>query len=268
MRKFYLVLALTTTMAFILMINVIVFASGTDDKIESTAKKSYVFKTFLKDDDIAIQSKDGAVTMTGTVSEESHSALAKETVASLPGVKSVDNQLAIKGEAPAQYSDMWLVTKVKTSLLFHRNVSGFKTEVSADKGIITLRGEADSPAQRDLTAEYASDIDGVESVVNEMIVVDDATKKAEKTIGERIDDAGEMIDDVSITAMVKIALLYHRSTSSLSVTVETTDGVVTLGGTASNAAQKDLTTKLVNDVHGVEKVINNIVVEEAKPKNS
>lgn len=268
MRKFYHVLALTTTLAFILLINVIVFASNTDDRIESTAKKSYVFKTFLKDDDIAIQSKDGAVTMTGTVSEESHSALAKETLASMPGVKSVDNQLVIKGEAPAQYSDMWLITKVKTSLLFHRNVSAIATEVSADKGIVTLRGEADSPAQRDLTAEYAKDIDGVESVVNEMTVVNDATKKAEKSIGEKIDAAGEMIDDVSITAMVKIALLYHRSTSSLTVTVETKDGVVTLGGTTSNAAQKDLTTKLVSDVHGVEKVINNITVEEAKPKSS
>ena len=94
-----------------------------DDLIESSAKKSYVFKTYLKDDDIKIQSRDGAVTLTGTVSEESHKSLAQDTVAGLPGVKTVDNRLEVKGERPAENSDAWLITKVKTTLLFHRSVS-------------------------------------------------------------------------------------------------------------------------------------------------
>ena len=59
-----------------------------------------MFKTYLKGDDIKIQSKDGAVTLTGIVSEESHKSLAQETVAGLPGVKSVDNRLEVKGATP------------------------------------------------------------------------------------------------------------------------------------------------------------------------
>ena len=59
-----------------------------------------MFKTYLKGDDIKIESKDGVVTLTGSVSEESHKSLAQETVASLPGVKSVDNRLEVKGERP------------------------------------------------------------------------------------------------------------------------------------------------------------------------
>ena len=104
-------------------------ASKMDDRIESTAKKSYVFKTYLKDDDIKIQSRDGAVTLTGVVSEESHKSLAQETVAGLPGVKTVDNKLEVKGEPPAENSDAWLMMKVKTTLLFHRSVSAGKTEI-------------------------------------------------------------------------------------------------------------------------------------------
>ena len=46
-------------------------ASDTDDRIESSAKKSYNFKTYLKDDSIKTESKDGAVTLTGTVAESS-----------------------------------------------------------------------------------------------------------------------------------------------------------------------------------------------------
>jgi osmotically-inducible protein OsmY len=224
-----------------------------DNRIESSAKKSYVFKHYLKDDDIKIQSTDGAVTLTGTVSEESHKSLAQETVAGLPGVKSVDNKLEVKGERPAENSDAWLTAKVKTMLLFHKNVSAM-TEVNTRDGIVTLRGEATSQAQKDLTTEYAKDVEGVKDVNNEMTVT--KTSKKTRTVGEKIDDA-------SITAQVKMTLLYHRSTSALiyNTSVTTKKGVVTLSGKAKNAAQKDLATKFANDVNGVKSVKNLMTIE-------
>ena len=258
MKKSLFCLALIVTVASLFLINVNLFASETDDRIESSARKTYVFKTYLKGDDIKIQSTDGVVTLTGTVSEESHKSLAKETVASLPGVKSVDNKLEVKGEVPAEHSDAWLITKVKTTLLFHRSVSATGTEVLAKDGTVTLRGKADSAAQKDLTTEYAKDVEGVKAVKNEMTVLAAVTKPGEKTTGEKVDAMTESVDDASITALVKTTLLYHRSTSALNTTVETKEGVVTLGGKAKNAAEKDLATKLVSDVHGVKKVVNNM----------
>jgi hyperosmotically inducible periplasmic protein len=58
------------------------FASETDDRIVSSAKESYVFKTVLENGDVQIQSKDGVVTLSGTVAAESHKLLAQETAAS------------------------------------------------------------------------------------------------------------------------------------------------------------------------------------------
>ena len=230
-------------------------ASETDDRIESSAKQSYVFKTYLKNDAIHIQSKDGAVTLTGTVAIEPHETLAEDTVAGLPGVKSVDNQLQIKGKRPAKNSDAWLITKVKTTLLFHRSVSAM-TEVNTKGGIVTLKGDADNQAQKDLTTEYAKDIDGVKDVKNEMTV--------SKTLKKTHDTVDEKIDDASITAQVKMSLLFHRSTSAINTKVETNNGVVTLSGKARNAAEKDLVTKLVNDVTGVKSVKNQMSIEESK----
>jgi len=60
----------------LLTISMPAHASTMDDRIESTARQSHVFRTYLKADDIKIQSKDGVVTLTGTVSEESHKSLA------------------------------------------------------------------------------------------------------------------------------------------------------------------------------------------------
>src|SRR5580698_9822187 len=136
-------------------------ASDTDSRIESSAASSYVFKTCLKDDSIKTESKDGVVTLTGTVANESQKSMAENTVASLPGVKSVDNELQINGEQPAEHSDSWITMKVKSALLFHRNVSATGTTVYTKDGIVTLQGVASSIAEKELTTEYAKDVDNV-----------------------------------------------------------------------------------------------------------
>ena len=241
----------------LLLINVS-FASETDDQIMSSAKESYVFKTFLKDGDVQIQSKDGVVTLSGTVNEESHRLLAQETAANLPGVKSVNNELTLKGERPAEMSDAWITLKVKSTLLFHRSVSAM-TEVNTKDGVVTLKGEADNQAQIDLTTAYARDIDGVKEVMNEMTVEKTPETPVEKKPEEKT--LGDKIDDASITALVKAALLSHRSTSGLNSKVETSDGVVTLSGVAQNAAERELAEKYASDVKGVKNVVNNMTVE-------
>jgi hyperosmotically inducible protein len=252
-------LALLAATSALLVTSASVGASETDDRIESSARKSYVFKTYLKDDSIKTESKDGAVILTGTVAEASHKSLAENTVESLPGVKSVDNRLKVKGESPAEHSDTWISLKVKTALLFHRNVSASQTDVDVKDGIVTLKGEASSQAQKELTTEYARDIDNVKEVKNEMTIAKTPAKPTE-TIGEKIDDA-------SITAQVKMSLMSHRSTSALKTKVATTDGVVTVSGIAKNAAEKSLVTKLVTDINGVTSVINNMSIAVPVAKN-
>jgi osmotically-inducible protein OsmY len=235
----------------LLMLSMPVQASKMDNSIESSAKKSYVFQTYLKADDIKVKSEDGVVSLTGTVSEESHKSLAQETVADIPGVKSVNNMLEVKGESPAEMSDAWITAKVKTIFLFHRNVSAM-TEVDTKAGIVTLQGKAANEAQKDLTTEYAKDVEGVKGVNNEMTVGKIAKKK--QTVGQKIDDA-------SITAQVKMTLLYHRSTSALNTSVKTKRGVVTLSGKAKSGAEMDLATKFANDVNGVKSVNNRMTIE-------
>ena len=245
-------IATMLTVIAVLAISIPVSASNTDSRIESSAKKSYVFKTYLQGDDINIQSMDGVVTLNGTVKDETHKSLAQETVAGLPGVKSVDNRLEVKGEIPAKSSDAWLTTKVKMTLLFHRSVSAGTTEVDVHDGVVTLSGDTASAAKKELTTEYAKDVEGVKDVINEMIV----KKNAKKTRTE-----GRKIDDASITALVKMTLLYHRSTSALNTKVETNRGVVKLIGKVKNAGEISLATKYASDVNGVKSVNNRMTIE-------
>jgi len=255
MKRIY-PLAMLAAASALLVTSASLRASDTDDRIESSAAKSYVFKTYLKDDSIKTESKDGVVTLTGTVAEASHKSLAQDTVTGLPGVKSVDNQLRVKGGQPAEHSDTWISMKVKSALLFHRNVSATGTKVYVNKGIVTLQGEASSQAEKELTTEYARDVDNVKDVKNLMTIAT-TPASASETVGDKIDDA-------SITAQVKSSLMSHHSTSALKTGVETTDGVVTVSGIAKNDAEKSLVTKLVTDINGVNSVVNNMTIEGTK----
>ena len=243
-------LLLTAVFAMVVSSLPLLAASADDSRIVSAAKKSYVYRTYLSDDDIKIQSKDGAVILTGEVANRSHKSMAADTVEDLPGVKSVDNQLKVK--SANEHSDGWIEVKVKSALLYRRSVSGTKTSVAVKDGIVTLTGEASNQAQKDLTEEYAKDIEGVKAVKNELKV----------SVAPPARTVGEVIDDASITAQIKSALLTHRSTGAIKTKVKTRDGVVTVSGEAKNPAEKDLVTKLVTDIKGVNSVVNNMEVKE------
>lgn len=73
---------------------------------------------------------------------------------------------------------------------------------------------------------------------------------------------GKKLDDTAITAQVKAALLLHHSTSALRTEVTTTNGVVVITGTAKNSAEKELASKVVEDIDGVNGVVNKITIKQ------
>ena len=241
---------LSVLLALIASPVVLLASSATDNKIEDAAKASYNFRTVLEDH-VNVKAKDGVVTLTGTVQDKDDRDLAADTVENLPGVVSVDNQIKLEPKY-AEHSDAWMAFKIRSRLLVKGNVSATSTKVSVTDGVVTLSGPADNLAQKELTAAYAKDIDGVKSVTNDITVLDKPTTS--ETVGETIDDA-------SITSQVKYALLSHKSTSALKTKVTTTNGVVRVTGDASSDAEKSLVTKLASDVRGTKSVTNDMTVK-------
>jgi len=230
--------------------------------IDVAFRETYVYRTFLKDDTIVCSAAAGIVTLTGTVAEESHRILAQETVACLSGGQPVENRLVVApgpatsagviAEMVADYTDHWIARKLRLTLLFHRNVSAIATGIAVKDGIVTLTGTSSSSAQCDLTGEYAKDIDGVKGVRNDMTVNRLAPPLARSPHAR--------LDDASITAQIRTALLIHRSTCNLRAAVAVDKGDVTMTGIAANSAEKSLITKLVSDIHGVAVVRNLMTV--------
>jgi len=240
----------------------------TDECIESTFDKTYIYQIYLKDDNISIRSRNGKVTLTGSVIDDYHKSMAEHTAEALFGVTSVDNQIQVIGEPIVEASDRWIHSKVKMELLLNQHVSASKTEVEVKNGAVILRGEAASQAQKELTTEFAKDVDGVTDVINDMTVAASTPTNGHSVaerMGVTVREVIEFIDDASVTAQVRMSLLLHRSTSAMKTKVETKDGQVILSGVAKNSAEKDLVTKLVNAIRGAKSVINNMVIETPIP---
>lgn len=227
------------------------FASGdTDRKIEESAKDSYNYRTVL-DEKVDVKAQDGVVTLTGKVQDREQRDLAVDTVANLPGVISVNNEIVLRSEVP-EHSDKWIGIEIRSRLLVKAHVSATSTKVDVNDGVVTLSGTASSSAQKDLTEFYAKEVEGVRSVRNDIVVAENPPKE---TVGERVDDA-------SITGQLKFELASHGSTSAMKTKVETSNGVVTIRGEAANEAEKTLVTKLAESIRGVVSVDNRMKVRE------
>lgn len=232
---------------FLLTAPVALFAIvSVDGKIEESARQSYNFRAVLNNE-VTARADHGHVTLTGSVPDRDAQALAQDTVENIPGVTGVTNRIIIV-PLHTMRSDSWMAVKIRSSLLVKAHVSAATTTVAVKDGAVTLGGTAANLAQKELTGVYAAEIVSVKSVQNDIVIKD------EPTLSEKIDDA-------SITTQVKLALLTHKSTSSLKTKVVTTDGIVRVTGQAGSEAEKSLVTKLAQDVRGTASVTNDMVVK-------
>lgn len=250
--------------------------SDMDDKIEEAAESSYNYRSVLEDR-VDVDADNGVVTLTGTVNDSDHKRLAEDTVANLPGVVRVENKIAVEAE-PKPRSDEWIALKARGRLLVKANVSATDTDVRVVNGVVTLTGTANDIAQKELTEAYVKDIEGVKSVDNQIQVISDEDRRNERQgrdadARDRENDAyadrdhrptdrtmGDVIDDASITAQIKYALVANRATSAMKTSIDTKDGEVTVRGEAASEAEKALVTHLIKGVRGVQDVDNQMTI--------
>ncbi|WJG09640.1 BON domain-containing protein [Aliiglaciecola sp. LCG003] len=145
-----------------------------DAWIDGKAESTLLINGNLDSFDIDTDVKNGTVTLTGKVDREVDKALATELIMSLDGVKDVNNQLTVVAEEDMDESSMQALkdskveTVVKTRLLFESEVSGLDIEVEVDAGTVTLSGEVESDAERDLAITIAKNTDDVINVIDKL----------------------------------------------------------------------------------------------------
>lgn len=93
----------------------------------------------------------------------------------------------------------------------------------------------------------------------------DSMQSAADSAGQKIDSSmnkvGKFMDDSSITAKVKAALVDNKAIKSTDISVTTENKVVTLSGTVESQTQADEAANAAKRVEGVTSVINALQVK-------
>jgi hyperosmotically inducible protein len=158
--------------------------------------------------------------------------------------------------AACSHSDPGVTTAVKTKLAADDTVKAYKIDVDTKDGVVTLAGTVDTADAKTRAVEVARSTNGVTSVVDQLTVSPPAVATSGVT---------EALTDTGITTAVKTKLLADPASSSLAIHVDTANGIVTLTGTVSTAAEKARAEDLAKDTSGVNSVVNSLTVEP-KPK--
>ncbi|WP_018078008.1 BON domain-containing protein [Thiobacillus denitrificans] len=81
------------------------------------------------------------------------------------------------------------------------------------------------------------------------------------TLENKADQAGQAIDDATITAAIKGKYLLDDTLKGLQISVDTDQGVVVLTGSVQSDAAKALATQLAQGVEGVVRVDNQLTIQ-------
>lgn len=158
-----------------------------DAWLDGKAEATLLFNGNLDSFDIDTDVVNGKVTLTGKVDNEIDKELAEELIMGIEGVKSVDNLLSIYNEkeyakssemdemdSDEKYSaltDAKISTVVKSRFLFNSEVSGTDINVDVSDGVVTLEGQVETDAERDLAISIAENATDVKSVNDKIRVM-------------------------------------------------------------------------------------------------
>ncbi len=146
--------------------------------------------------------------------------------------------------------DSLLTARVKGALVSDEVTKAHRINIETYQGIIQLSGFVSSETEKTRAGEVAAAVPGVVEVRNAIEV--------RQTLANR--DTGQVIDDVTITARVKAALVADTDTTARDINVESYQGVVQLSGFVDTSSERRHASRVARAVTGVEQVRNDLQI--------
>ncbi len=132
----------------------------------------YNVDTFAK---LSTTVKQGRVLITGVVQNPEHRVEAVRLVWQVEGVKQVINEIRVAdGEGVGGYvKDNWITSRLRTAMLFDKNIQSINYSIDTVQGIIYLMGFAQNQSELNRVIELGRTISGVKQVISYVKLVGD-----------------------------------------------------------------------------------------------
>lgn len=117
---------------------------------------------------VSVSVQNQEVLLTGVVQDTSWPAEAERLAKSVDGVKNVINNIETEGEEGlgSMISDSWITTRIRSSLLFEKDLYSLNYAVETVNGVVYLTGIGQDEAEINRVVEVARNVGGVKKVVN------------------------------------------------------------------------------------------------------
>ncbi|SER91327.1 Osmotically-inducible protein OsmY, contains BON domain [Pseudomonas sp. NFACC02] len=151
-----------------------------DATLTATIKSKLLWNSVTEGLNIDVTAaRGGVVTLKGQAKDAEAKQLAGSLASNTDGVTEVNNLIslsardtqAIKEQNQAEansvreeFSDAWITSKVKSSLIYSRNLDGLNIKVETKSGVVSLDGVVANYAEKELAVEIARNIRGVKGV--------------------------------------------------------------------------------------------------------
>ena len=213
----------------------------TNEELREDVTDELSFDPKVDSSSIAVGTDDGTVTLRGTVGSFREKRAAQKAAERVHGVTDARNELTVRLMTDGARSDADVRGDVLQALMLDTAVPD-TIDAKVNSGEVALTGEAEFRYQRDEALEVAGKIRGVTNVWDEIAIVGPPP------------DAGDVKHAIA-KAFKRSAKLDARA-----LTVETSNGTVTVKGTVSSWAEHDEAIEAAWASPGVRDVRDRIVV--------
>lgn len=214
----------------------------TDAIIKQQIEKAFESNIMLKGSKFLIMVQDGNAMLTGYTDKYSKKEIAKKIAKEVQGVKSVDEQIAIELNEDEKCSDSEIQSNITEQFKKNFGNSHKDIKIIVNDGQVWLEGYLKWKYQKDLAKECIQYVAGIKQIVNNIIIPD----TLESAINEK-DVFAAIYGDPSINTDIKIEIFGRR---------------VILKGKVYNIEQKNLVTRLVRNVPGIQEIENFLTIDK------
>jgi osmotically-inducible protein OsmY len=215
----------------------------TDSQLQHDVIAELKWEPLLREAEIGVSSKDGVITLTGTVDGYAKKTEAEDAVKRVVGVKAVVEKIEIKyPNSWAGTDDSDIATEVVNAFKWNPDVPAAQVTAKVEKGWVTLDGQVEWNFQSDAAKLSVRSLSGVTGVSNNIKVKSRAEDAIEKSA-------------------IESALKRNWSLSSKDIRVAVSGHKATLNGMVDSWYQKDEAERIAWNAPGVWNVGNELVVD-------
>lgn len=232
-----------------------------DASITARVKSLMMVNPHLSAFAIDTNTKDGVVTLTGGVDDDTQKSLAADIAKTVPGVTQVVNRIIVVPDARSEKDmrnfrqrmrDKGITTAVRGRLVAKGEIKGLKIGVDTVNDEVTLSGIVRSDVQSATIQRIAEETAGVAKVYNHLTVIPPGP------MPNPIRGLGEGLSDETIEKRVEKAILVNKHLNAREIDVEVNRGVVILTGSVDTEEQRQLAQEIALSLAGVNEVRNEL----------